>query len=104
MVWTTYKEKVKRLSEMVVETQKPIRILDAIKWPASADETLRKSKFKEMPKIDKAYFDSMPLGFDTHKKIEEFQSIIQDIKTQLGDSDQLGRMMIVNCEEYQDVC
>ena len=31
MVWTTYKEKVRRLSEMVVDAQKPIRILDAIK-------------------------------------------------------------------------
>ena len=32
MVWTTYKEKIKRLSQRIVDTQKPIRILDAIQW------------------------------------------------------------------------
>ena len=104
MVWTTYKEKLKRLSEMVVEAQKPIRILDAIKWPHSVDEQLRKSKFKEMPKIDKDYYQSLSLGYDVQKKIDEFQSIIGDIKLQLGESDEIGRMMKVNCEEYQDVC
>lgn len=103
MVWTTYKEKVRKLSEQVVDAQKPIRILDAIKWPAGADEAFRKSKFKDMPKVDKEYYDGVSLGFDPKKKIEEFDSIIQDIKLGLGDEDELGQKMIVNCEEYQDV-
>ncbi|MBI3543891.1 MAG: DUF1704 domain-containing protein [Deltaproteobacteria bacterium] len=104
MVWTTYKEKVRRLSELVVDAQKPIRILDAIKWPASVDEQLRKSKFKEMPKVDREYYESINLGFDLGKKIEEFDHIVSEIKQHLGESDDLGRMMIVNCHEYQDVC
>lgn len=103
MIWTTYKEKVRRLSEMVVEAQKPIRILDAIKWPHSIDEQLKKSKFKEMPKIDKSFYDNQHLGFDPQKKIEEFNAIISEVKTQLGDTDELGQKIIVNCHEYQDV-
>src|SRR3989344_6070841 len=103
MVWTTYKEKIKRLSDQIVETQKPIRILDAIKWPASVDEQFRKSRFKEIPKIDRAFYENSPLGYDPQKKIEEFTDIISEINTQLGDEDELGRMMKVNCEEYQEV-
>jgi uncharacterized protein (TIGR02421 family) len=103
MVWTTYKEKVKRLSEMVVEAQKPIRILDAIKWPASADEQLRKSKFKEMPKIDREYYAGQSLGFDPEKKIEEFDQVISEATNLLGHEDDLGQMIIKNCREYQDV-
>lgn len=103
MVWTTYKEKLKRLSDMVVDAQKPIRILDAIKWNPSFDEQLRKSKFKEMPKIDKDYYESLPLNFDPQKKIEEFEQILQEVKTQLGEEDELGKMIAVNCREYQEV-
>ncbi len=103
MVWATYKENIKRLSEMVVEAQRPIRILDAIKWSSDIDEKLQKSKFKEMPKVDKEYYDNMPLGFDPDKKIDEFEQIIQQIKSQLGPSDELGQAMTNNCLEYQDV-
>lgn len=103
MVWTTYKEKIKRLSELVVEAQRPIRILDAIKWPSSIDEQLRKTKFKEMPKIDKAFYEAQTLGFDPQKKIEEFEELISEINNSIGKTDELGQMMIVNCREYQDV-
>ena len=103
MVWTTYKEKIKRLSDAVIDAQKPIRILDAIKWPSNVDEQLRKSKFKDMPKIDKAYYDGQILGFDPQKKIDEFTAIIAETKTQLGDQDELGQRIIVNCQQYQDV-
>jgi len=103
MVWTTYKEKVRRLSEAVVDAQRPIRILDAIKWPNAIDDQFRKSKFKEMPKLDRAFYESQSLGFDPLKKIEEFNDIISEVKLNLGETDELGQMMILNCTEYQDV-
>ena len=40
MVWSTQKEKIKKLSERIVDAQRPIRILDAIKWDASIEEEL----------------------------------------------------------------
>jgi len=46
MVWVTTKEKIKRLSKRIVDAQKPIRILDSIKWDPSVEEALRKGKFK----------------------------------------------------------
>ena len=103
MVWTTYKERIKRFSEQLVDAQKPIRILDAIKWPSGVEEQLKKTKFKEMPSIDAAYYEKNTLGFDPKKKIEEFESLITEIKLQLGVDDELGQRMVINCEEYQDV-
>ena len=103
MVWTTYKEKVKRLSELLVDAQRPIRILDAIKWPVGVEDLLRKSKFKDMPKIDRAYYESQSLGFNPKDKIDEFDRIMAEVRSGLGDEDDLGRMIIKNCEEYQDV-
>lgn len=103
MVWTTYKEKLKKLSDQIVDAQKPIRILDAIKWPSTFDEQFKKTKYKDLPKIDKTYYEGMPLGFDTKKKSEEFYNLITEIRTTLGDEDELGKKMIVNCEEYMQV-
>lgn len=103
MVWTTYKEQVRKVSERIVEAQKPIRILDAIKWDPKFDEQLRKSKFKDMPKVDEDYYNSLPLNFDPDKKIAEFDEIIAEAVSLLGADDDLGKMMICNCREYQDV-
>lgn len=103
MVWATYKEKIKRLSDLIVEAQKPIRILDAIKWPSTIEEQLKKSRYKEMPVLNKELYEKQPLGFDPQKKIDEFSMIIAEIKSELGDSDEVGKVMITNCEEYQIV-
>jgi uncharacterized protein (TIGR02421 family) len=103
MVWTTYKEKIKRLSLRIVEAQRPIRILDAIKWDSSIEAELRKSRFKHMPKVDAAYYAALPLAFDALKKQDELRDIIRDIQYALGAEDPLTGLMVRICEEYVDV-
>lgn len=103
MAWTTYKEKIRILSQKIVEAQKPIRVLEAIKWDPSIEHTLRKSKYRDLPKIDAAYYQSIDLGFDPKKKIEEFQAISQDIHLSLGAEDQLGHLLHKISQEYIDV-
>ena len=103
MVWSTYKEKVKILSERIVDAQRPIRILDAVKWPSEVDEQLKKSKFKEMPVLGAEYYASVPLNYDPEAKLQEFKDIAKDITDTLGAEDEIGALMIKNCQEYQDV-
>lgn len=104
MVWSTYKEKVKGLSSLLVDAQRPIRVLDAIKWPSHLEEHLRKTKYKEMPEIDQKYYETKcDLGFDPQKKIEDFDALILKIHSELGKEDELGQMMVTNCKQYQDV-
>jgi uncharacterized protein (TIGR02421 family) len=103
MVWTTYKEKIKRLSQRIVEAQRPIRILDAIKWDSSIEHELRKSKFREMPTIGPDYYEKFPLSFDAEKKKEELHDIISDIRLTMGEDDSVGKLQIKICEQYIDV-
>ena len=103
MVWTTYKEKIKRLSQRLVEAQKPIRILDAIKWDASVEEGLRKSKFKHMPKVGAEYYAAIDLGFDPQLKTQELSDIASDIESTLGVEDEIGRLLKTMAEQYIDV-
>lgn len=103
MVWTTYKEKIKRLSQRLVEAQKPIRILDAIKWPVTVEQELKKHKFRYMPKLGTEYYEKLDLGFDPKKKLDELRDIATDIETTLGASDQLGVLLKQMAEQYMDV-
>ncbi|MBC7691090.1 MAG: DUF1704 domain-containing protein [Methylotenera sp.] len=103
MVWTTYKEKIKRLSHRLVEAQKPIRILDAIKWDPSVEQELKKGKFRQMPTFGAEDYARMDLGYDPVLKIQELQDLAQDIETSLGKDDALGGLLQKVTEQYVDV-
>ncbi len=103
MVWTTYKEKIKRLSQSIVEAQRPIRILDAIKWDASFEQALKKSKFKQMPQIGPDYYAGLDLGYDPYAKMEELQTLAQEITSSLGEGDPIGQLLRTIVEEYEGV-
>jgi uncharacterized protein (TIGR02421 family) len=103
MVWSTTKEKVKRLSQRIVEAQRPIRVLDAIKWDPSFESELRKRKFKSLPVGGPELFEKNTLGFDPKQKLEEFKDLIGDIQSSLGNEDDLGALLVSICEQYRDV-
>ena len=101
--WLTYKEKIKNLSEKIVEAQKPIRVLDAIKWDSSIETSFFEHKQHRLPKIDADYYQKIPLGFDPVKKTEEFKEISAEISRVLGETDEVGKLLIRMAQEYIDV-
>ena len=103
MVWTTYKEKIKRLSQRIVDAQKPIRILDSIQWDAKVDVELKKSRFRKMPKIGPDYYAQRHIGFDPTQKLDELKEIRTDIQTTLGLEDPLTGLLTQITEQYLDV-
>ena len=103
-MWATYKERLKQFSERLVEAQKPVRLIDGVKWDTKVIEDVRKSRYKELPKVDVAYYEKLPLAFDPEAKIAEFQTIIDDLTQDLGIDDPLGRILIDSSREFQDLC
>ncbi|HEY2364896.1 MAG TPA: flavohemoglobin expression-modulating QEGLA motif protein, partial [Polyangiaceae bacterium] len=97
--WRSYKEVVSQLASRIVEAQRPIRVLNAIRWDDTVEDQLRKSKFKEMPKVD---YDAIDLGFEPRAKAEEFEAIARDIDRELGEGDAIGRIMEATALEYRD--
>jgi uncharacterized protein (TIGR02421 family) len=102
-MWATYKEKLRQVSERLVEAQKQVRLIEVVRWDSKVMEDVRKSKFKELPKVDVAYYENVPLGYDPEQKVAEFQGIIDDITRELGGDDPLVRILISSCREYQDL-
>ncbi|HWP94876.1 MAG TPA: flavohemoglobin expression-modulating QEGLA motif protein [Gammaproteobacteria bacterium] len=98
-----YRQTLRELSDRIVEAQRPIRILDAIKWDDSIREAFFASGCREMPPVDADYYRSRPLGFDPAEKLEQFHEIIRDINRLLGRFNQVGQIMQRMCQEYQTV-
>ncbi len=100
----TYKEKIKKLSARIVDAQRPIRILESVKIPPNISQELRKSGFKDLPKLLPEHYEShSPLGFDTDAKQTELREIISDTNSQLGGDDALGRLLVTVAEQYLTV-
>ncbi|AFU98212.1 flavohemoglobin expression-modulating QEGLA motif protein [Simiduia agarivorans] len=98
-----YLATVKELSDRIVEAQKPIRILDAVKWRLETKQAFFKNKCKKAPVIGDGYYEGNPLGFDPHAKRKEFHDIERDINRQLGQLSPVTGMMRRACREYQMV-
>ena len=95
-----YKNTILELSLLLNAAQKPIQILDAVKWNDEIEQSILSKNFKEMPKI--SYHDR-PLKYDPEKKVQEFKELRLKITRELGTQDPLGMILIRNCQQYEDV-
>ncbi len=100
---TPIQQIIRDLSERIVEAQKPIRILNAIKWPVEVQAKFFQQKCKELPKIDLRVYENNPLSFDPVQKTEEFYTIERDIRRQLGSFSGITNIMLRICREYREV-
>jgi len=100
--WLSYKERVSRLAQRLVDAQRPIRVLNAIKWDASVFEGFRDSGWRKLPAVSAEDYARISLGFDPASKQAEFAGIINDVQADLG-SDGIGNILRHTAEQYIDV-
>jgi uncharacterized protein (TIGR02421 family) len=101
---TDYQKAIHELSERIVAAQKPIRILDALKWNGHIEKNFFKNKFKKLPQVSPEYYQTNnPLQFDPLKKIQEFREIERSIRRKLGQYSGVGSIMQRMCREYSCV-
>jgi hypothetical protein len=98
-----YQRTVRGLSDRIVEAQTPVRVLDAVKWDDNVRQAFFASNCRELPQIDRSYYEGRPLAFDSSAKKEEFQNIERDITRQLGQFNPVGQIMRRMCKEYRMV-
>lgn len=94
---------VRDLSDRLVQAQRPIRVLDAVKWSPEVKTAFFKTKCKELPPVNEAYYHKHPLSFDPVKKREEFYTLERDIRRLLGQISPVGSIMQRMCREYREV-
>jgi uncharacterized protein (TIGR02421 family) len=94
---------VRALSDRLVEAQRPIRILDAIKWDDDVERAFFEKGCRELPFVNREYYLKRPLPFDPEQKLHEFHQIERDIRRQLGEFNAPGQIMSRMCQEYREV-
>jgi uncharacterized protein (TIGR02421 family) len=99
--WRSYKEVIARLADRIVDAQRPIRVLQALRWDATVEERFLKAR--QMPVVDAAYYEHVDLGFDVSGKEQEFEEIARDIEREVGAKDAIGGIMSATALEYRDV-
>ncbi|MBL9025916.1 MAG: DUF1704 domain-containing protein [Myxococcales bacterium] len=97
--WRSYKEVLARLAQRLLDAQRPIRILNALRWPQAAEESFLKSRARELPSIE---YDA-DLGFDPEAKKAELVELAKDIDKELGQKDELARILKDSVEDFQRV-
>jgi uncharacterized protein (TIGR02421 family) len=95
-----YKTAILDFSNQLILIQKPIQILDAIKWKEGIEDDIIKNKFKEMPKMN---FGDRLLKYNAQKKLQEFVELRQSISKSIGENDPIGAILIRNCLQYENV-
>jgi uncharacterized protein (TIGR02421 family) len=101
--WRSYKEVVAQLAARIVEAQRPIRVLQSLRWDDDVEPQFLASRPRELPKIDAASYERVDLGFSPRDKAQEFERIARDIDHELGETDAIGHIMMATALEYRDV-
>jgi uncharacterized protein (TIGR02421 family) len=101
---TAYLQGVRELSDRIVEAQRPLRILDSIKWDAGVRKAFFDAGCKKLPAVDAAYYQrTTPLEFDPAERRAVFHDIERDVTRRLGQLNPLASIMRRICREYQTV-
>ncbi|MEO8083839.1 MAG: flavohemoglobin expression-modulating QEGLA motif protein [Ardenticatenales bacterium] len=96
-----YAATIRALSDRIVEAQRPIRILDAIKWDDGVRVAFFAAGCAEPPPVDGAYYAAHPLPFDPAALRDGFYTIENDIHRELGQFNPVARIMARMCREYR---
>jgi uncharacterized protein (TIGR02421 family) len=100
---SAYETLVRTLSDRLVEAQRPIRVLDAIKWDDDIERAFFAQGCRELPPVGREYYEKRPLPFDVEEKQHEFHAIERDLRRQLGEFNAAGQIMARMCQEYREV-
>lgn len=92
---------LRALSDRIVEAQRPIRVLDAIKWDDEVERNFFDNGGRELPAVDREYYERRPPGFDFDSKSSELAEIESDVKRELGEFNPIGQIMRRMCTEYR---
>src|SRR3954452_12018741 len=90
---SSYESMVRALSDRLVEAQRPIRVLDAIKWDDDIERAFFDKGCKELPPVTRQFYQRRALPFDRDDKRHEFHATERDIRRQLGEFNGPGQIM-----------
>jgi uncharacterized protein (TIGR02421 family) len=100
---TPHEATIRQLSDRLVDAQRPIRVLDAVKWDDGVERSFFASGCRQLPPVTRDFYGRRPLPFDPDHKRQELLGIERDVRRQLGADHAAGRILLRMCAEYREV-
>ena len=100
---TSLESRIRVLSDRLVEAQRPLRVLDAVKWGDEVERAFFAAGGRELPPVTREFYAARPLPFDPESKRRELRDLERDVRRTLGLDHAAGRMLARMCAEYRDV-
>ena len=100
---TSLESRIRGLSDRLVEAQRPLRILDAVKWGDEVERAFFAAGARALPPVTRDTYAARPLPFDPDSKRRELHDLERDVRRTLGVAHAAGRMLTRMCAEYRDV-
>ena len=94
---------IRGLSDRLVEAQRPLRILDAVKWGDDVERAFFAADGRELPAVTRDLYAGRALPFHPEHKHDELHDIERDVRRTLGVEHAAGRMLTRMCTEYRAV-
>ncbi len=94
---------IRRLGERLVAAQRPLRLLEAIRWDESIERAFFAASCRALPPVGPDYYRGRPLPFDPEQKRRELRDIEGDVERRLGRDGPAARLLLGRCRQYLDV-
>jgi uncharacterized protein (TIGR02421 family) len=94
---------IRGLSDRLVEAQRPLRVLDAVKWGDEVERAFFAADGCELPSVTRDWYASRALPFHPEQKYGELRDIERDVRRTIGVEHAAGRMLTRMCAEYRAV-
>jgi uncharacterized protein (TIGR02421 family) len=98
-----FQETVRALSDRLVQAQRALRLLEAIRWDVEVERDFLRHSGRELPAVSPDYYRSRPLPFDPDAKRQELLDLERDVRRRLGEADPPGQILLRMSEEYRRI-
>lgn len=103
MTRPNYRERLLALSNRLIEIQRPIQILDSIKWPNEFRDAFFASRASILPSADLSFYHRRPLPFNLCACALALDDLRQECRRKLGKHDALGMILQDTIDQYKRV-
>jgi uncharacterized protein (TIGR02421 family) len=91
---------VQWLGDRLIASQRPLRILEAIRWDEGVEHAFFTSRCECLPAVGRDYYRARPLPFAPAQKRRELRELLLDVEQRLGLDDAAGQLLHGRCVQY----
>lgn len=88
-----------RLSERFLRLIRPVRVLEALRWPREVEEEFLQHQGKRLPQVGPEVYSRLALGFDPDRTRGELVELQHEIRRTLGERHPGSRLLDQRCQQ-----